>query len=368
MSRSSFALFLTAVGASLFAWAVLSESPAAAQDTESPKITTVDGVKLNATFYPSPKKNSPVVIMLHPVGPDKSSKGADWKRLAHTLQKSGYAVMMFDFRGHGDSTEVDPQIFWKFAPNKGMVKAKDNDTIKVEDYIKTSNGAYLPILINDIAAVKAYLDRKNDEGVCNTAKTIVIGADGGATLGAIWINSEWFRYRFTPNPMFPKVIKAGQPADRPEGENIIAAIFLTPQPKLGSQSNFSLPNVLKIACKDQGMAAYFVHGKEDAIAKKYAQTLEDKLTVKNSKKHKYISKFPLETKLSGVQLLQNALGLEKALVGGLAEIVEERGNEWGKIDARENFYIWRFGPVGPTWAHIKGELNLNYETYSRFMP
>ena len=76
------------------------------------KITTVDGVKLNATFYPSPKKNSPVVIMVHPIGEGKNSKAAEWRSLAESLQAANYAVMTFDLRGHGESTSVDPELLW----------------------------------------------------------------------------------------------------------------------------------------------------------------------------------------------------------------------------------------------------------------
>ena len=72
----------------------------------SVKIVTADGVKLNANFYPSEKKNAPTVLMLHPIGDGKSSKAPEWKSLADALQKGGYAVLTFDFRGHGDSTTI----------------------------------------------------------------------------------------------------------------------------------------------------------------------------------------------------------------------------------------------------------------------
>src|ERR1019366_6056377 len=130
---------------------------------EPARIVTVDGVKLNAVFYPSPKKNSPTVIMLHPIGDGKNIKMPGWKSLATTLQTAGYAVMMFDFRGHGDSTTIDDtQVFLNYPANRNNVKLKEKDTIVFKDY-KNSTSAYLPVLINDIAAVKAYLDRKNDK-------------------------------------------------------------------------------------------------------------------------------------------------------------------------------------------------------------
>ena len=208
--------------------------------------------------------------MLHPIGDGKSSKGQDWKNLAESLQKADYSVMMFDFRGHGESTTIDdPKLFWNKKANNDYVKVKNkkDETIDVKDYIK-SGGAYLPILCNDIAAVRSYLDIRNDNSKdCNTSSLIVIGADGGATLGAIWMNSEWHRYKYSPPAMGvvgiginPKYVES-----KPEGKDIIGAVFLTVQPTL-EKRNVSLAGVLKIACKDNATAAAFFVGEDDTKA------------------------------------------------------------------------------------------------------
>ena len=126
-------------------------------------------------------------------------KVPEWKNLALSLQKAGYSVLMFDFRGHGDSTEIaSPKDFWNAKANAANVRSKSKDEIDVKDYIKQGS-AYLPVLVNDIAAARAYLDRRNDNSKdCNTSSIIVIGADTGATLGAIWMNAEGYRYKYTP--------------------------------------------------------------------------------------------------------------------------------------------------------------------------
>ena len=283
-SLSSVALFIAAI--------LNGPAPVLAQEPapEPVHIMTVDGVKLKAVFYPSTMKSAPTVIMLHSIGDGKSMKAPEWKSLAESLQKAKYSVIMFDFRGHGDSTSIDDPgpkgAFWTKLPNSAFVKTKEKDTIEVKDYIKSSSvaGAYLPVLVNDIAAVRAYLDRRNDEAKdCNTSSLIVIGAEGGATLGALWINAESYRYKFTPHPMYPKNIKLGTFANSAEGNDIIGAVFLTIQPSFEKRT-VSVAGLLKNACKDRGMAAAFFCGKDDAKSRDFAKTLESKLKLKGKKR------------------------------------------------------------------------------------
>ena len=45
----------------------------------------------------------------------------EWENLAETLQKEKYSVIMFDFRGHGESTTIDDPnpkgAFWSIPIN-----------------------------------------------------------------------------------------------------------------------------------------------------------------------------------------------------------------------------------------------------------
>src|SRR5712691_7734061 len=95
-----------AAGAFLAGLALLTPSTARAQgkkDTETVKFETVDSVDLKGTYWPSTKgKKAPVAILLHKIG--GKSKDAGWSDLAEDLQKAGFAVLAFDFRGHGEST------------------------------------------------------------------------------------------------------------------------------------------------------------------------------------------------------------------------------------------------------------------------
>lgn len=380
MSRFSYFASFLLVGALVSTGMLLCETIATAQaPTMQPKITTVDGVKLNATFYPSAKKNSPVVIMVHPIGEGKNSKAPEWKALAAMLQEKEFAVITFDLRGHGDSTTVDPETFWgkpKEVPDMAQIfnrkwvkQTKELDVLEVKDFIK--NPTYLPALANDIAAVRAYLDRQNDMGECNTGNILVLGADNGATLAALWINAEWSRFRYVPpEPMAPKTEET---AKRAEGGDIIGAVFLSIQPSLHPSSTtkkVSVSGLLKKACKDQGMAAAFFSGKDDVNSSKIAKTLEVNLKTPKSKKHEFINAYELPTNLSGMKLLQEGLMTDKSIARYLSAVVEERGSDWAQRDFGNTYYIWRLGtnPAAPRLpAHKKGEKNLRFDTYEKFI-
>lgn len=346
---------------------ILCDHPASAQESDTYKIVTADGVRLHATFYPSAKKASPTVIMLHPIGEGKSSKPQDWKNLAEALQKANYSVVTFDFRGHGDSTTIeDKDNFWKKPQNLANVRSKDKETIDVKDYIK-SGSTYLPVLVNDIAAVRAWLERRNDDSKdCNTSSLIVIGADNGATLGALWMNSEWHRYRYNPPAnvfvFAPKFLE-----NRPEGKDIIGAVFLSVQPTLDKRT-VSVSGLLKVACKDNATAAAFFVGKGDSKGHKLAKAIETSVKVKSSKKHDYIGAVELETDLTGMKLLQKSLGTNKLIVQYLDNVIEDRKNDRIDREFTASYFMWKT-PAGQfiQAKNKKGEKNLNFDDYNKFI-
>src|SRR5262249_8729050 len=200
--------------------------------TDKVRFQTIDGVDLHGTFYPSGKSNPPTVLLLHAVGENSKKKG--WVHLAEELQKKGFAVLTFDFRGHGQSTEiVEPNKFWAELPNRMYMKHLGiGKGTSLAD--KDITPGYAPILCNDIAAARSFLDRKNDMGGCNTSNIIVIGADTGATLGAIWLYGEWHRHRCKPPPVpgaaFPLIIDSAIP----EGNDVIACVWISANPKLAA--------------------------------------------------------------------------------------------------------------------------------------
>jgi pimeloyl-ACP methyl ester carboxylesterase len=167
-------------------------------------IETIDKVELKGKFYPAKGKDATCVMLLHALG--ESSDNKEWNNFAKKLQEKGYAVLTFDFRGHGESTAVQPGMpnpknpklsvrgFWDEDLNrqgvKGLALNKPRPTeIKYADFAPT----YYPVLCNDIAAARQFLDEQPD---VNSNNLILIGAKDGATVGALWLNSEFHRFRY----------------------------------------------------------------------------------------------------------------------------------------------------------------------------
>jgi pimeloyl-ACP methyl ester carboxylesterase len=124
--------------------------------------TTGDGLQLVMTYYPGVKnkQNVPIpVVLFHGW---KQSR-ADYRRLALVLQAQGYAVLVPDLRGHGDSKTF-----------KGSEKKLEVDRPSP----KLSN----QILNQDLRTIKEFLWKKNNEGELNIDKLCLVGAEMGASV------------------------------------------------------------------------------------------------------------------------------------------------------------------------------------------
>jgi hypothetical protein len=186
------------------------QAQAKASPPEEETFITADGIQLHGLFHRSAKSpgTDPVVILLYPPGKDNNMLKGDWGGLANRLAESGYNVFRFDWRGHGKSNDIkDTTKFWqnsitgpwnlkfiKDAPPRKPIK----DTFYYKDLINP--GSYMPVYLTDLAAVRAQLDLKNDAGDVNTSSIYLIGAEGAAAIGIIWMAAEWNRPQFAPTP------------------------------------------------------------------------------------------------------------------------------------------------------------------------
>ncbi len=169
-----FALW-TAV-ALLAGWSLAAPASAAAKDqpgtkekekAEIPKaedleLTTDDGLELTLTYYPGAKgKETVPIVLLHMW---KQSRN-DYKELAPALQALGYAVVVPDLRGHGESTHL-----------KG---ARRDETL---DAATMSPQQFTAMVNRDMKAIKTFLWERNNAGELNVDKLCVVGAEMGASV------------------------------------------------------------------------------------------------------------------------------------------------------------------------------------------
>lgn len=284
---------------------------------------SVDKVEIKGTFYPASRGKAPVVMLLHEFGKNRQQSG--WNELALRLQKEGYAVLSFDFRGHNDSTGVE-QEFWRLPINARTFRPnRDRDQITYKDIAR--NAAYYPMLIQDIAAAKRYLDQRNDAGDCNTSNVIVIGAQESAALGSLWISSEFARPHLIPHPTNPALFgPVIDPERRVEGLDIKAAVWLSMPERLRNIPTRTWLNSAEIRDK---VPMAFIYGDQDRGSAAAAKSLHAMLS-KNSATRTRAKK----TKEKGDELLgKKALNTEEDIVSYLKTVIEKTGNDaWFRRD------------------------------------
>jgi pimeloyl-ACP methyl ester carboxylesterase len=292
------------------------------------RFQTADGVTLRGQFFAGTKKSA-CVLLLHELG--DVSRDKDWRKLAQALHKDGFAVLQFHFRGHGRSMEVDPDLFWstQYPANRRYIKSASREEIDFQRF----DSNYHPYLINDIAAAKAYLDRKNDAGECNSSNLILFSSGRSGAMAAAWINSEMHRYRQIPPPF---IGARAQLANDPEGADILCALFVNLSSQLGKRK-LSLASALHGASRREKTPFVFICGSDDNVARDTEKAINPggKLTY------------------TGVTVLPNVKAndverhvatdedMHKDLLLYLKKVLEDRGNEWQDHNWQETLYFWR---------------------------
>jgi pimeloyl-ACP methyl ester carboxylesterase len=319
------------------AWGQAAQKP----KTKNVPFESFDGVKLSGTLYPNPGgKREAVVLLLHDFDLKKggSSQQAGWTNLAASLHKDGYVVFMFDFRGFGDSkTLANKDRFWGM-PHNSLPNIKRSafkrESLDHKDFMP----GYLAYLANDVAAAKAYLDRRNDNKELNSSNLIVIGAGEGATVGAMWLANECRRRKDKSG------LNIGVPAQMgdPEVRDVAAAIWLTIGPKIGSR-NAPLTRWVMEAGKEHKVPTLFVFGKNDKRGDDLSMRLYKDINPKGEKNKdlkRTGRRIIPDTKLTGESLL----GVDEtipAIRDHLKDVLEDRGSrESSKREADKYRYVY----------------------------
>jgi hypothetical protein len=306
----------------------------AAAAAEPVSFSTVDGITLRGKFYRGPK-SAPVVILLHNVGGAETSSHPNWIALAKELQ-SDFAVLAFDFRGHGNSTTVEPMLFNRnMADKQAMKGALTADKTQLD--IKTHSKTHYQLLCNDIAAAKSYLERtKNDQSECNTQNMFLVGAEQGAALGAIWANSEYYRYGVTMTP-------TGQPryAGSPEGKYFTGFMWLSIAPKVGDRA--INPASLSVMPTKNNAATFCLYGGGDKKSGDIAKAIEKTVHAVKKGDRPVAVAIDKADKATGVELLSPSLGVAPEIHKQLKKLASDvNDREWEKREFVKSLSAWKF--------------------------
>ncbi|MFN4258746.1 MAG: hypothetical protein ACK4RK_05580 [Gemmataceae bacterium] len=312
----------------------------AAPPPENVQFETVDEVTLRGTYYPSDLgTKAPCALILPHIGTSHQHPG--WQALAERLQYRGYAVLLFDYRGHGASTAVSP-AFWKVAVNNAI---KGANLKKSDIHVKDFPPSYLPMLVNDIAAARRYLDTRNDLERCNSSNLLLIGEREGATLGTLWLATEWRRRPSRENP------GGGELPQR--GQEVMCGVWLSMSPTLG-RAPVSTKNFAKwMQSLRERTPMAFIYGTDDMTSARYAKAIcEQILQVDTPPRLKLTAGKGVKTTAAGVNLLQKGLDVDKLILNYVDNIRQEREDlPWVDHQIRKEFFDFvsmkAFGFAGP---------------------
>ncbi|HEV2949549.1 MAG TPA: hypothetical protein VGX70_19385 [Gemmataceae bacterium] len=337
-------------------------SPACAADKDDKKpkkeydevkFDTVDQVEIHGRFYDGGKgKKSPTVMVLTKLGGDIRQDG--WDRLAEALKKENFSVLLFDFRGCGDSKNISPD-FWKVPNNVSSIKGGAGNPVKATIDFKDFSKSYYPALVNDIAAARVFLERRNDAGECNSSDLILIGAEDGAALGMAWIYSEWYRFRLD---------SIGKLDSASEGKEVAGCIWLSFKRNIGA--NYNVPEEwFRFVGREKKTPMAFVCGEGDRSGEELGQNWVNFIKKKDAKGDqgsKLTGFRPIEKadKVVGSELLQKNLKTEDWIKEYIGKAMESRGsNEWGQREVEKNAYVWTFPGSLRVFAKTKDSKTIN---------
>jgi len=168
---------------------------AVAAEAQAVEFTTADGVILAGQYWPGPRGGqSPAVLLLDGLGDNRDPEAI--RAAAAALHTQGAACLAIDWRGQGRSLTVEP-LFWDEPTNRRLVKGFSSSRTPDEIRFSEFRPGYSWMMMNDLAAARAFLERRHDAQECNIQQLVLVGRREGASLGQLWAATEWQRFRIT---------------------------------------------------------------------------------------------------------------------------------------------------------------------------
>jgi pimeloyl-ACP methyl ester carboxylesterase len=327
-------LALASVGSATPAWAAEDEDePIKPTDVE---LVTADGVVLTATWYASKQgKDAVPVVLLHMFGGSRS----DYHSLASLLHKGleggdqakggdGYAVLVPDLRGHGDSTHRRG----RGAPLKATTMAR---------------AEFSRMVTFDMQRIKSFLLEKNNAGQLSIEKLVVVGAEMGASVAVNWARLDWsvplqgnrrqaqdVKVLVLISPQWSTKGLPLQPALR--GNPFVTLVWdprLQAVLKNNEAINFRRPYPLDFR-REVAVKIYAGSGKSSAV--KDAKRVYDMLKPYHGEDDPDLSGGTVKTSLQGTKMLNvPALNLDASIAQFIQERLESRSLRWAE---RKNPY------------------------------
>ncbi|MEM6689537.1 MAG: alpha/beta hydrolase [Planctomycetota bacterium] len=193
------------------------------------KLRTKDRIELNGVYVPSEKEKEAItVVIVH----EWEGQMSPYLELVLGLSRAGYAVVAFDYRGHGGSA--------KYVDARGQLKEFDVSRMGRRDVENIVNV--------DMETIKKFLKEENNEGNLNLNTLVVLGIGEGSVFASNWALKDW---------MFPSVGKIKQ------SEDVKALVMISPNKQF---KGMSIDNAIRNT-KISNMPMMVVCGAESSDAR-----------------------------------------------------------------------------------------------------
>lgn len=253
-------------------------------------------VPIHLTYLPGigGKETVPVVLLHMHKGDRHEMEG-----LGLFLQKQGFAVIMPDLRGHGQSTTV-----------VGSDRKLDAAAMLPQHYTA--------MITHDLEAVKRFIVSRHNAGELNVDKLCLVGAEMGAVVAVNWAAQDWSWTDL-------QGVK--------QSKDVRALVLLSPPRQF---KNLSLAQALNFPPIRDILSFFIIVGAEDsagvAAARSIAQQLERTRPkpTKIEEKTVFLQDADLKTKLVGSKLLgESSLGVENVIAEFLKlRVVDQSFEPW----------------------------------------
>lgn len=192
--RIAFVLVLAFFSASA-SWAQKSGKDDEEMGPRPIKLRTKDRIEIKGVYVPSEKgKEAITVVIVH----EWEGQMSPYLELVLGLSRAGYAVVAFDYRGHGGSA--------RYVDARGKLQEFDVSRMGRSDVENIVNV--------DMETIKKFLKEENNEGNLNLNTLVVLGVGEGSVFASNWALKDW---------MFPSVGKVKQ------SEDVKALVMISPK-------------------------------------------------------------------------------------------------------------------------------------------
>lgn len=319
----------------ILGWLTLSSAAGwPAQEEAGPErftCETADGVTLVGDFYPPGKakgERAPCVVLLHAVGPGRATASrGDFGKLPVALQREGFAVVTFDFRGHGESRQIDPVRYYDiYPPTRQLANPAAANKIDSRDFRTPLEVA---ALANDLIAVKVWLNKQNNLKRCHSHKVGLVGVEQSGLIALLFAINE---HRDTNRPLEISAARSGT-ENRFEGEDLSALVWLSTTDRLGADRlDANLVQAWLQFTQTRSLPLLAVFGEDDQAAKEFWARASSALRPRERDGQVGSSLRRIKgTSLTGLKLLEHEVfGVQKELTTFLIDALRTPNAAWSE--------------------------------------